>query len=335
MLRSDHQAPLSRDHQGARTSSTTGVRGSTEPRGCSQPMESVSRRDTVRTMFHKVIIGIDGRSSDDVTALARVLAPGAELMLANVYHYDMTPSRASSTVYRDALRDDARALLRGVREDENLPQARLEALAGTSPAKELHRLAEREGANLLIVGSAHHGPIGRTLLGDVARAALHGSPCPVAVAPGGFAGGTPAIIGVAFDGSAESRAALDLAAGVAAQSGARVRVVGAATMGPLVDGEGIDIDDLADDLHATHQRVLEEAVAGLPVDARAEAQVGRTATVLGRLAAEVDLLVCGSRGRGALTRVVVGSIADRLIHDAPCAVIVVPHSALVSMSAHV
>jgi nucleotide-binding universal stress UspA family protein len=37
-----------------------------------------------------------------------------------------------------------------------------------------------------------------------------------------------------------------------------------------------------------------------------------------------DAVVCGTRGHGALTGAVLGSVAQRLLHVAPCAVIAVP-----------
>ena len=286
-------------------------------------------------MFHTVLIGVDGRpGGQDAIALARALAPEADLVLGHVFPFAPTASLVMAIDYGNALLAESRALLREARAGAGLTDTRLEALSGSSPAKALHGLAERESVDLLLVGSAHHGPLGRALLGDVGRAALHGSPCPVAVAPRGFSGGPPQAIGVAFDGSAESRAALDLAAGIAEAHGAHLRVAGAINFGPLVDGSGIDVDDLVDDLRAAHQRTLDTAIAGLAVPVHAEAVVGYAGRVLGRLASEVDLLVCGSRARGPLGRVVLGSTADRLIHDAPCPVIVVPRSAVAAPSDH-
>jgi nucleotide-binding universal stress UspA family protein len=46
-----------------------------------------------------------------------------------------------------------------------------------------------------------------------------------------------------------------------------------------------------------------------------------------RLSEEVDLLVIGSRGSGPAGRVLPGSIAERLLHDAHCPLIVIPRPA--------
>mmetsp|Transcript_15658 Transcript_15658/g.29560 ORF Transcript_15658/g.29560 Transcript_15658/m.29560 type:complete len:100 (-) Transcript_15658:133-432(-) len=38
---------------------------------------------------------------------------------------------------------------------------------------------------------------------------------------------------------------------------------------------------------------------------------------------DVDMLVCGSRGMGAMGRAFIGSVADYLVHNLSCAVVVV------------
>ena len=168
------------------------MRGNTERSAWSQPLPTVRRRGTVDGMFHTVLIGVDGRpGGQDAIALARALAPEADLVLGHVFPFAPTASLVMAIDYGNALLAESRALLREARAGAGLTDTRLEALSGSSPAKALHGLAERESVDLLLVGSAHHGPLGRALLGDVGRAALHGSPCPVAVAPRGFSGGPP------------------------------------------------------------------------------------------------------------------------------------------------
>ena len=48
---------------------------------------------------------------------------------------------------------------------------------------------------------------------------------------------------------------------------------------------------------------------------------------LARLSEGVDLLVCGSRGRGPLGRVMLGSVAAGVLRKARCPVLVVPRGA--------
>jgi nucleotide-binding universal stress UspA family protein len=287
-------------------------------------------------MFTKVIVGRDGLAGgDDALALARALAPGAELVLATAYAYDPRPGRGALLGYGNALRDVAEQALRSVRAAAALPAARIVALPDTSPSRALHRLAADEHADLLVVGSAHHGTVGRLLLGDVARATLHGAPCPVAVAPRGCSGGPIATIGVACNDAPEARLAATVAADLGAALGARVllRDVVESNLWATFGGHpvAIDLDELLDDARERARRALQETCATLPGEVEAAVVVGSTAGELDALAAEVDLLVCGSRGWGAVRRVVLGSTTDRLIHHAPCPVLVVPRSAAAAM----
>jgi nucleotide-binding universal stress UspA family protein len=287
--------------------------------------------------FTKVIVGDDGQSGGaDALALARALAPEAEVILASAYPWEPTPGRFQQPAYSALLRDDTIAALERRREEAGLPEAETVALGDASPARGLHRLAESEGADLIVVGSARHGAVGRLLLGSVGRAVLHGSPCPVAVAPRDYAANPAAVatVGVAFDHSAEARHALDVALGIARDRGAALalRQVVAADLLPAVAGYPmINVEQLSGELRDAAQKRLDELVPTLEADGvpiTAQAVLGTSAAErLEELAGQVDLLVTGSRGYGALRRVVLGSTADRLIHRAGCPVLVVPRTA--------
>lgn len=281
-------------------------------------------------MLNTVIVGVDGFEGDqDAIALACSLAPDAELVLACAYPYDSTATRFALLGYGTALREQTEHDVKHARVAADVPDARIELIADTSPAHALHQLAETESADLVVVGSSRHGKLNRALLGDVSRAVLHGSPCPVAVAPKGFASGPVRQIGVAFNDSPEAHEALRFAAGLASARGARLRVrtavenpvATAAFAGSMIDYEALRKDA---------QETLEEAIATLNADVETDAGVivGRTGDVLDALCADVDLVVCGSRGWGAVRRVVLGSMSDRLIHHAPCPAILVPRSAV-------
>jgi nucleotide-binding universal stress UspA family protein len=284
-------------------------------------------------MFNKVIVGDDGHDGGaDALALARALAPGAELILATAYPFDPAPSRFMQLGYGNLLRDDALKALRERAEAAGLPDVRTVAVADSSPARALHHLAEAEHADLVVTGTASHGAVGRMFLGDVSRDVLHGSPCPVAVAPRGFSAGTPATIGVAYDHTPEAEKALAVAVAVAEAHGAaiRVREVVAPDLLPAIAGYPIlHADDLAQEILADATQRLDARIAELDTDVKvtAEAVIGPTTERLAELASDVDLLVCGSRGWGAIRRVVLGSTAHRLIHEATVPVLVVPRTA--------
>jgi nucleotide-binding universal stress UspA family protein len=116
-------------------------------------------------MFDTIIVGVDGREGGrDALALAGLLQRKFDSALVAVvaYPYDLFRSRASSQpldtiVERDATRavhDEVRTA--GV-------HARAIAVPDGSPARALHRVAESEHADLIVVGSDHEGPLGRVL----------------------------------------------------------------------------------------------------------------------------------------------------------------------------
>ena len=97
---------------------------------------------------------------------------------------------------------------------------------GGLAGRALHRLARKEAAELLVVGSSHRGPTGRTLLGGQTLAALNGSSCAVAIAPRGYGMAEPTVrtVGAGDAGTAESELAVQTARELAERHGAALQV---------------------------------------------------------------------------------------------------------------
>jgi nucleotide-binding universal stress UspA family protein len=70
-------------------------------------------------------------------------------------------------------------------------------------------------------------------------------------------------------------------------------------------------------------RQIGPSVAGLQVEIAAER--GDPAPTLLAAAGDADLLVVGTRGHGGFKGLLLGSVSAKMIHHAPCAVVVVPH----------
>ena len=286
----------------------------------------------------KIIVGVDqSEGSNDAIALASSLAgiTGAELMLVNVFPYDTRPSRALNPEFERYLRNDSKELLERLRGDlEGVVETK--AIPNPSPAHGLHELAEQEDAVLIVVGSTNTGRAGRVLPGSTAERLLHGSPCPVAVAPKGYTGrpgAEPRSVGCGFDGTQSAQRALQAAEQIAAATGARLRVIRAfqPQAYDVVPAKGVPMGGIA--YNEKHQErasdELDTAVARLERDVRTEPffAVGNAAEILAEASEQLDLLLLGSRGYGPLHSVVVGGVAGRVVREAACPVIVLPRRA--------
>lgn len=205
--------------------------------------------------------------------------------------------------------------------------ARLLSAQAPSAGEGLHRLAEEHGADLLVVGSCERGRFGRAMLGSDTRAALNGASCAVAIAPVGYAGlrRDLSVIGVGYDASPESEAALAAARVLAAQNDALVLACEVVSLpsyaysSAFVAGWAGNIESLL----ARSQERLDAlgGVQGHPV----YGVTGEELAVFGR---DVDLLIVGSRGYGPGRRLIEGSTSGYLVGHARCALLVLPRADL-------
>ena len=266
--------------------------------------------------------------SRDALAFAERIAvtSSAELVAAKVYEryvaYD-------ALTYGDFDRE-ARAKAKAELDDADLsPVVAERRVAGApSPSAGLDGLAREIGADLIVVGSTHRGPISRVTIGSTGERLLHGAPCSVAVAPRGYADGKAiATIGVAFDGGAEARRALVAARELAVKLGAGLHLISVVEpIGFAADRDRAGDRALYNDIKAAAGRALEGAVEGLPdgVEATSELVDGKAVEVLVERSRNLDLLVCGSRGYGLVRQVLLGGVSAHLVNEAECPVLVCP-----------
>jgi len=313
--------------------------------------------------FSRILVGyLPTEQGADARALGVDLAAacGAELLLVSVVaavwieHFgEQTGPAVVHSGEREraaSALEEAAAELAGMTSVTRV-ERRLEA--SSSPARGLHDTAMSEHADLIVVGSSHHGPVGRVLLGSAAERLLNGAPCAVALAPRGYAGleSHPVKrILVAFDGSPEARLALRVADGLAARTGAAVRALvvvepPASTPGAFVPFPGLDPAmplggvepfDAIRRAEALERResaaraTLQAAVDALGGDAAIEREIvvepDPTSAILEAARGGADLLVLGSRGYGPVRRALVGSVSVAVIRRAPCSVVITPRA---------
>ena len=218
-------------------------------------------------------------------------------------------------------------------------------IATTADGGDLAELARDEGADLVVLGSTHRGPVGRVVPGATVAHVLGEVSCAVAVAPRGFAGPDGGeldwrplsghgddvgmrVVGVGFDGSPAALEALRVATDLALANGAALRVYTVARRYPRVPGDGsvgqapgvvAEAEALREQLHREVARLPAE-VRALPVFLRGIPAVELTAAV----ADGVDLLVLGCRRGGPLRRALQGSVSGAVLETARCPVLISP-----------
>jgi nucleotide-binding universal stress UspA family protein len=285
-------------------------------------------------VFNKIIVGVDGREGGrDALALAARLGSlfDGELVAVHAYPYDLFVSRSTTPEFETIMHGEAQDMLMDELERADV-HAHAAAMPDGSAGRALHVAAKRHRGDLIVVGSAHRGPIGRVLAGDVTMGTLHGAECPVIVAPRGYAGrgGELRTIGVAFDGSPEGRAAAELARALATAAGARLKVI--RVLEPTPPGGPTlayqpDWAEREEERRDEAQAELDAVLADLGDVATGEVVLGNPASELAFAANDLDLLVTGSRGYGPVMRLMLGSTSTRLVREAPCPVLVLSRGA--------
>ncbi|MFF5213581.1 universal stress protein [Streptosporangium sp. NPDC000396] len=228
------------------------------------------------------------------------------------------------------MRDGAESTLTEALERVRAEGGDVEVESALLPGDPREVLTEAAGqAQLLVVGSHGLGGFRGMLLGSIALGVSGHTSCPVAVVRR-----TPAqprgevVVGV--DGSPAGADAVAFAFAEASARGAVLRAVHAWNR-PIVGGGPFALAD-AEKTAQEERRVLAEALAGWgerypDVKVVERLEYGHPVDMLRDASTEADLLVVGSRGRGDLTGLMLGSVSHSLLHHAACPMVVVPSKA--------
>jgi nucleotide-binding universal stress UspA family protein len=131
-------------------------------------------------MSTNVIVSYDGtHNEDDAVVLGRLFArAGAEVSLAYVRH---TPE------HEDIAHNEAEALLQRGVALLGIAGAATHVVTDPSTPEGLRKLAEREGAELIVFCSDSHTATGHIAIGNSAERLLNGGKVAIAIAPAGLA----------------------------------------------------------------------------------------------------------------------------------------------------
>jgi nucleotide-binding universal stress UspA family protein len=209
---------------------------------------------------------------------------------------------------RDGLAAEVGTIVATVRREQpDLPVIGRVVLSG--PGEELTR--ESKAADLVVLGTSGAGAVETMLLGSVAHEVARHAVCPVVLVPNVSPPDPPfGRVVVGIDGSPASTGALEWAVEEADRRDAELVVLHAwrDTYGTVIDDdEAHDLRrvDAALQLDIAVERARELArgpVSGRLVEGRAPAAIVAAANT-------ADLVVVGSRGRGALRSTLFGSVA--------------------------
>ncbi|MBO9533624.1 MAG: universal stress protein [Solirubrobacteraceae bacterium] len=270
--------------------------------------------------FQRIVVAVGSGVEQPAIDLALALgAPDAVIVLARVHAPEPDGSLSAHQNADLAGLAEALSVLRTAKAAVGRP-CELVAEAA-APVVGLHRIAEDERADLLVIGPH------RELSGvhAVLPAVLHGAPCAVAIVGHG-ASPAPRTLGrvaFAYAPTAASREGAAVASALAAQHGAElhgVHVVPAVaslwagrvggTLHALQRATGTLAKQATEELRHEVPEAIPHVLEGDPVDD------------LSRFADDVDLLVVGARGAGPLRRLATGSVTEALSTRCPSALLI-------------
>ncbi|MDC4232195.1 universal stress protein [Actinomyces sp. B33] len=286
-----------------------------------------------------ILVGVDG-STESLAAVSwaagRAARTGARIHVLCTYALASYSAAALDGGY--AILDDE-ALRRGAQQvvDEAVDHARAHGgsiVSGSiepgDPAGVLVEMSRE--VDLVVVGSRGGGGFADRLLGTVSSALPAHAKCPVVIVPKHTSGKKfmpveRIVVGV--DGSDVPSSALRRAIDEAQTWDARLTAVSAI---PIQTGAtmvawmptGADHAGLLRDVRKGMGAAIDEALAGRRIDVARHALDGTPSSLLVEFSTAVDLVVVGTRGRGGLAGVLLGSTSQTVISHSTCPVMVVP-----------
>jgi len=271
-----------------------------------------------------IVVGFDSGGGDAAFDWARAEAERRNLplslLVAEGVLYAAAPGFGATTPWpeglTDGLHDEARRYVKaraaGGREVD------IRAEVGT-PAAVL--VAASHAAELVVVGRRRRSALGEFFVGSTSAQVVAHASCPVVVVDLEFSGPQTAPIVVGVDGSVESRAALEFAFERAAYLGAPVVGVHGWWLDAPGDlptvwlSEGLD-EEFEDVALGTLDDALAPWVDQYPdVEVRKVLERQVAAESVLHAAADAQLIVVGSRGRGGFAGLLLGSVSQSLLHS--------------------
>jgi nucleotide-binding universal stress UspA family protein len=287
----------------------------------------------------KIVVGVDGSDPSNAAlrwAVYEARRRNADVLVVSSYNVALygSPEGAMYPAGEDvdACKQEARAIIaRAIAFVAEIdPRLAVEGRTTTSPAAVAIAEAALAGDEI-VVGATSHGGFMEGVLGSVAASVVHRSHVPVVVVPAKSvtdAGPTMRKIVVGLDGSPASLDALEWAYAEAIVSGADLTAVHGWIYpypGPRTSVSEPRTQmqlDAMEELKSSLESLGPRLVAGL-IHVHPKLIEHSPAESLLDEAKDADLLVVGSRGRGALRSSLLGSVSRTVAQHAACPVVIV------------
>jgi nucleotide-binding universal stress UspA family protein len=290
--------------------------------------------------FRSVVVPLDGSLFGEYAlphALGLARRGGARLELAHVYESPTYSELSLAT----AARDDHEAAEQGrayLADAERRVRAAAPAVEVTSAllqgrvADALCESIDRTNPDLVVMTTHGRGPLSRFWLGSVATELLQCSPVPVLLVrpkegpPDLAADPAPRRILIPLDGSAFGERVIPVAVAVGTLSGSAYRLL--RVVPPVLTSSGGGLGELragtptaADQLRAEASRHLADLTARSPGLSAAVPHVAvdwppAVAILADADANGIDLIALETRGRSGLAKMLLGSVADKVVRGA-------------------
>jgi nucleotide-binding universal stress UspA family protein len=281
-------------------------------------------------LFERILVPLDGSETAEAALAYVALLPSERVRLLAV-ESDRANLTAVCTTARDC-RTYLEAVAAPLREQGRAVDT---VVVFGSPAEQILALAA--AADLVVMGSHGHGGARRFVLGSVADEVARHAPVPVMIVRGASkSSSAPAVqvtrIVVPLDGSELAEQAVAMAAAVADDLGVPVHLMRVLDVDALRATVQAGIHAAAAYLRSQEeiQRYAEEYLAeqvqqlrNRDLTATAEVLTGSPAVTLLDAMRPDDLVVMTTHGRGGVRRMLLGSVADKLVRAAAAPVLLV------------
>lgn len=211
-------------------------------------------------------------------------------------------------------------------------------IANGDPADQIIQTALRQSVDFIVMASHGRGAVGRWTFGSIADRVARESLLPVIIfRPELKNHRTPSLrrVVVALDGSEIAMRAIPVAQDLARQHGLPVNLVEVVNptraLFPTVAMSGPVADEVYEEALHTEESAAEKTLGAAAAPLKAAGVAVTSQILIGAIVPAIeatvhagDLVVITSHGRGGFRRWLLGSVAERLIHDGLAPVLLMP-----------